>query len=218
MTDRPIIFSGPMIAALLSGRKSQTRRVLRSQPSAEAVALEDGAWRASDEDADLDYPLPVLYAPGDRLWVREAHAILPRTAYRTSVGTGTIDQREHPTDGYSATVFREGFDRSGPPRWRPSIHMPRWASRLTLHVTDVRVQRLQEISETDARAEGVDPLTWPSHENAAITNVSYRKPFRDLWNNLHGDGAWADNPWVVALTFTVERANIDAFRAAEGAA
>lgn len=215
MADRPIIFSGPMVQALLAGRKTQTRRVLKPQPK----VLKGGIWYR---------PYPVLrplhwnylhgdriagfadlpYAPGDRLYVREAHAILPRTAYRMSIGTGTISQTEHPTDGYSAAVFREGFDRSGRPRWRPSIHMPRWASRLTLTVTDVRVQRLQDISEADAVAEG-----WKSPEELGCGTWRPVGWFFDLWRTLHGPDAWDANPWVVALTFTVEQRNIDAERA-----
>ena len=92
-----------------------------------------------------------------------------------------------------------------PPRWRPSIHMPRSASRLTLTVTEVRVQRLQDISEEDARAEGIEGefLPWPQGY------WTYRPYFAELWNSLHGPDAWDANPWVVALSFTVQHGNID---------
>ena len=96
-------------------------------------------------------------------------------------------------------------------RWRPSIHMPRWASRLTLTVTDVRVQRLQEISEEDARAEGAYPCEggW-SYGGSPLAGTTARGAFYCLWNSLHGPDAWSANPWVCALTFTVDRRNIDA--------
>lgn len=204
MTDKPLLFSAPMIRALLDGRKTQTRRTLGRK--GRCNIFEPGAWSddyvlhpGNAEWRARDTP----FAIGDRLWVREAHALLPATAYRMSIGTGTIAQIEHPTDGYTAAVFREGFDRSGRPRWRPSIHMPRWASRLTLIVTDVRVQRLQEISEADAVAEG-----W----KAPVPGVIGWSPvgwFADLWGQINGPDAWDANPWVCALTFTVHRCNID---------
>lgn len=215
MRDRPIIFSAPMVRALLDGRKTQTRRVLKPQPR----QTDTGEWYLATPAGFQYLSCPHLVLPyevGDRLWVREAHAMLPRTAYRGSIGTGTIAQIEHPTDGYSAAVFREGFDRSGPPKWRPSIHMPRWASRLTLLVTDVRVQRLRQISEADAMAEGMELdnelsawrcyLPKPSRQDFWLCP---RESFRTLWDSLHGQGAWNENPWVCATTFTVHSANID---------
>ena len=239
MTVRPILFSGPMIRALMDGRKTQTRRVLtlggrRPDYIGPRGCTEDPACWGWDDgrsgyilaDRDSDDPraatwhdFAASWRAGDRAWVREAHAILPATAYRGSIGTGTIFQTVHPTDGYSAAVMREGFDRSGAPRWRPSIHMPRWASRLTLTVTDVRVQRLQDISEDDARSEGIERRTftkldgtdpqewWVGHENGRATA---RSAFRDLWDSLNADRApWDSNPWVVALSFTVRCGNID---------
>lgn len=188
MTDRPILFSGPMIRALLEGRKTQTRRVFKGieadgNGTFHIFNRHGGLIGVSEADVPTEAPDYVPYAGGDRLWVRETHSFLPRTAYRGSVGTGTIEQVEHPTDGYTAAVFREGFDRSGRPRWRPGIHMPRWASRLTLIVTDVRVERLQEISEADALAEGVirqDPtpddedwnLRWSAEQGLAPEPMS----------------------------------------------
>lgn len=227
MADRPILFSGPMVRALLDGRKSQTRRIVNVAKYAETLAgysstgrlvnyngdhrvgLEfasdtHGLWNQNtNPEGRSGWCVPIPYAVGDRLWVREAHTLLPRTAYRGSVGTGTIEQVEHPTDGYTAAVFREGFDRSGKPRWRPSIHMPRWASRLTLIVTDVRVQRLQEISIEDAIAEGISGELDNGH-----TRVSQ---FKALWDSLNADRGygWKANPWIVAISFDVIKANID---------
>ena len=208
MTDKPIIFSAPMVRALLAGTKTQTRRLLKP-PYGTLEWLGNNQWR----------PICTKVFPGDRLWVREAHALMPRTAYRASIGTGTISQREHPTDGYTAAVFREGFDRSGPPRWRPSIHMPRWASRLTLVVSDVRVQRLNDISKNDAKAEGLtrSPLAGPQATafdcdwsfGGSLGHGSAVSAFAALWETIHGPGSWTANPWVAALTFDVRRCNID---------
>lgn len=244
-TDRPILFSAPMIRALLDGRKTQTRRIIKFAGIGNVAAFErvardlqdrpvyemrDGASKhyarpAAPGFVDYHYSTPIGF--GDRLWVREAHALLPRTAYRMSIGTGTIAQIEHPSDGYSAAVFREGFDRSGAPRWRPSIHMPRWASRLTLTVTDVRVERLQDISEADAIAEGVErhklgwlPYATVFYEADGVIPANYhrdpRHSYMQLWNQINGPGAWDANPWVAAYTFTVHPCNIDRMEAIHG--
>jgi hypothetical protein len=225
MTDKPIIFSAPMVRALLDGRKTQTRRVVKNVPDAPAmdnIAWPDkklhpapyvdaycGARRTPENPRGMtenwaywtrdDRPGPpfkVGYVPGDRLWVREAHTFQGQAEgeclYRATVGDDT--------DYYVEEIAEL--------RWRPSIHMPRWASRLTLTVTDVRVQRLQDISGWDVEAEGacefaaLPPNDQDTEEARAI--------FRDLWNSLHGSDAWAANPWVCALTFTVKKGNIDA--------
>lgn len=229
MSDRPIIFSGPMVRALLDGRKTQTRRVLKHQSGwrTNLVRVDSsGAWfcdghhpkhHACEEHAIC---VRIPYAPGDRLYVREAHALVPSTAYRFSPG---VPYAVNDEDGSQACVYREGWERSRPGTgWRPSIHMPRWASRLTLTVTEVRVQRLQEISEADAAAEGIERhifADWPSPcfpipgvpvWGAGDCMPTARDAYACLWMNLHGPDAWDANPWVVAVTFTVERRNIDA--------
>ena len=225
MSDKPIIFSAPMVRALLDGRKSQTRRRLKEQNSiADAVKIGGRyQWKSWKTGCILgDVALP--YAPGNRLWVREAHAFVPVSAYRNSL---FVEQRTDPGDPDRAAIYREGFDRStGSIRWRPSIHMPRWASRLTLLVTDVRVQRVQEISEADAQAEGA----WLGRCSCKAMREKETTPigasFRQTWCHKHGDSfpelwndvqsksrgtaySWVANPWVVALTFTVHRCNID---------
>lgn len=217
--DRPIIFSAPMVRALLDGRKTQTRRVLKPQPAkANMVGIK---W----PDGTLDCNgrrLP--YAPGDRLWVREAFSLHNAHGQQRADGKRWGPWSGLPTrvspDGKEIVYYREGFDRCDPGRWRPSIHMPRWASRLTLHVTAVRVQRLQDISEEDARAEGI--LYVPGHGDIAPADlaegyanfVNSKMGFEILWDDIYGAGAWDANPWVAAITFTVERANIDALRPA----
>lgn len=200
MTDRPIIFSAPMVRALLDGRKTQTRRVLgNSGPGrgrsnifsaqigwSDSYVLDPGnaGWRERDTP----------YAPGDRLWVREAF----------SYESLDVDRNGFMPPWYWADGNPESGDFTRP---KPSIHMPRWASRLTLLVTDVRVQRLQEISSADAIAEGCPP-----YANSATIDCDTSNPrddFKRLWNSIHGPDAWDANPWVAAISFTVHRCNID---------
>lgn len=210
MTDRPIIFSGPMVRALLEGRKTQTRRLLKRNPNGTYPIYDKGrniGWSSDPWPPGAGLVCHTTYRPGDRLYVREAHALVPSSAYRMSPG---VPYAVNDEDGSQACVYREGWERSKPSTgWRPSIHMPRWASRLTLTVTEVRVQRLQEISTDDAIAEGVS-LPWsPGGTLAMMAQGTAKSAYRDLWNSLHGPDAWDANPWVVAVTFTVDRRNID---------
>lgn len=195
MSDRPIIFSGPMVRALLEGRKTQTRRVLKPQPAPGSYRLsmyDPKGFAAFGHDASaFKEKVRLPYAPGDRLYVREA-------IDKVSV-PGSVDYRAD----YEA-AFGDGRGLG----WHPSIHMPRWASRLTLTVTEVRVQRLQDISEADAFAEGC--VRWGMDSPQGSVHYTVVEDFKRLWNSLHGTEAWDANPWVVALTFTVERRNIDA--------
>lgn len=148
---RPIIFSAPMVRALLEGRKTQTRRLATS---------------------------PLRHcAPGDLLYVREAHFV-QCAGYK---------------DGSGKLILYRADTPDAPTTWTPSIHMPRFASRLTLEVTVVRAQKLHWITVADVKAEGFEK---PS---AMMT----------LWDELHGDGSWDANPEVVALTFRVIKANVD---------
>lgn len=194
MADRPILFSAPMVRALLDGRKTQTRRILKPQPSKPfGSAFMDGQrwWTGDSLTAEVIEEWKLRYAPGDRLWVREAHAF------------------DGPLVRYYATDAVHELRRK-----RPSIHMPRWASRLTLTVTDVRVQRLQDISTRDCIAEGIaadlrDAVGLSDLALRHAAHDTYVAGYRALWNSLHGADAWAANPWVVALTFAVHRCNID---------
>lgn len=203
MTDRPILFSGPMVRAILEGRKTQTRRVLREQPGEIDVPfqIDDGSWHVhSSRGTDMS-PLSVPYAPGDRLYVRETWK--PHSIYSEMQPKLIPESR----------IFYKADDTYAPSntRWRPGIHMPRWASRITLHVTDVRVQRLQEISEEDARAEGA-LLPWTGSPGTTCDDTrSARSEFEALWNSLNGPRGfgWDANPWVIAVTFRPIIANID---------
>lgn len=191
MTDRPIIFSAPMVQALLAGRKTQTRRVLKKPAAMDALAVFGPQFLTLPGNIDL-----IGYAPGDRLYVREA-ALFWRNTSDNSLS-------------HVAAFKADGYDLEPGERWRPSIHMPRWASRLTLTVTEVRVQRLQEISAADSIAEGVQCETCTAmgqsacHERGCFASID---SYRTLWNSLHGPNAWDTNPWICAISFTVQKGN-----------
>lgn len=215
MADRPINFSGPMVRALLEGRKTQTRRVLKGKSGVLAArsVLQKGAhWLGAEYDRA--WPLRLPYAIGDRLYVREAwrcsakhddtapRGLTPRSMTIAFEAGGSIANQDSRDDWRPSDASYTDADWIG--RFRQGMHMPRWASRLTLTATDVRVQRLQDISEADAEAEGA------MAEYGEGASISHRRAFNLIWNSLHGPEAWDANPWVVALTFTVERRNIDA--------
>ncbi|MBH0112685.1 hypothetical protein I5E68_06940 [Novosphingobium sp. YJ-S2-02] len=185
MADKGIIFSAAMVRALLDGRKTQTRRLVKKPAALDALAVFKPAFLQLPGNADL---LP--YAPGDRLYVREAHAIDgARSWYR-------LGHEEALARGPRVDV-----------RWRPSIHMPRWASRLWLEVAEVRVQRIADISEADALAEGIERVEYPEKGDWGWP----QRRFAELWNSLHTTKGerWEDNPWIVAVSFNVHRGNID---------
>jgi hypothetical protein len=194
MTERPILFSAEMVRAILDGRKTQTRRMMKPQPS---TVDDAGRWyrMQSGGESLMNSAYPCPYGDtGDTLWVRETCAIVG------SVDPGWVLYR---ASGYEAECARHGFDRPYPDeklvRWRPSIHMPRWASRITLRITDIRVERLQDITEDDARAEGCDPARWIDETDVGMEG--YREGFARLWNKINGPGAWGANPWVWVVSF-----------------
>lgn len=221
MPEKPILFSAPMVRALLAGTKTQTRRIVKRQPGPSCL-IEEGF------DGESPFVYSALYGdgpghevheartpcvcpygqPGDQLWVRETFAIVPRTAYRASEG---VQQTLRPDDDHDAAIYRKGWTRSnGGFRWRPSIHMPRWASRITLEITAVRVERLQDISREDALAEGIviQPdggygLADTSHYHATDPRQSYFS----LWETINGPGSVMANPWVWAVTFAPASSN-----------
>lgn len=189
MTDRPIIFTAPMVLALIDGRKTQTRRLKfdkRGRLTTWGVLAVE--WSIGQRD--------------QRVWVRENHAFVGGSDPGHFLCEA--DWREQ-----CAVLGLENCDAR--PRWTPSIHMPRRCSRLTLAVTDVRVQRLQAISEADAITEG---MPMPTRLPCGAMDRDPRDDFAELWNALHGDDAWDANPWVVAITFTVHHRNIDAMEKA----
>lgn len=203
IAERPIIFSAPMVRALLAGTKTQTRRIVKSckdrdvgcelAPHEIAAEVNAGVYRNCRHGA-----------PGDRLWVRETHDIYPTHGQHRADGKRWGPWGGLPTtvseDGKQIAYYRQGFDRCDPGRWRPSIHMPRWASRITLEITGVRIQRLRDISSTDALAEGVN--VHPDHHSKPASSIyGPVQAFRDLWERIHGEGSWDVNPWVAAIEF-----------------
>lgn len=214
--DRPILFSAPMVRAILDGRKTQTRRIV--QPGASQREWLTSGLLASMRNpamvsggAAFEHPLggpgTVIRCPygavGDRLWVRETWAPHPDDhqdppewvvfrADRGWWGCGDTSTRTTRRLGVLDDSYREL-------RWRPSIHMPRAASRITLEITGIRAERLQDISEEDARAEGVD--CDPQIEEA-VPGCGARLEFQALWGMINGARApWSSNPWVWVVSF-----------------
>lgn len=199
MVDRPILFSAPMVRALLDGSKTQTRRIIQS-PS----GIPTDACTAQRM---------VRYAAGDRLWVREAldmcrggatHLPIWSAGYRADAADfdltrpGALDFAQRCGDKHR--------------RFVNSIHMPRWASRLTLIVEAVRVERLQNISAADSLAEGVACETCVAMSWSACGGkgcFASLSAFRGLWESINSPGSWLANPWVAAITFRVVASNID---------
>lgn len=223
MRERPILMSGPLVRAVLDGRKTQTRRVVKKGIALDW--LQPGMFTPEYVAHPENHMCP--YGDiGDRLWVREAHAIFQAHGQHRSDGMRWGPWGGLPTvlspDGTQIAYFREGFDRCSSHRWRPSIHMPRWASRLSLRITDVRVERLQGITTDDAIAEGavfVDhgKTQWGDtapgwHMDPAVASKgpghclgSARFAFGNLWNSLAPDDRdWDSNPWVWAISFARE--------------
>lgn len=211
MKERPILFSGPMVRALLDGSKTQTRRVVKPQPKVSSCKHEHTPELADMARAAISMILSdqcPYGKPGGRLWVRETHA--PQ-----SDCWGAWERRLR-GDGGAAPVIHyfadfvpfqddRGFTVCKPfiEKWRPSIHMPRWASRIQLEITGVRVERLQDISEADARAEGspdYEEGTDAPPDEESMT-WSFRASYQRLWESINGPGSWALNPWVWVIEF-----------------
>jgi hypothetical protein len=168
MRERPILFQPPLVEAILDGRKTQTRRVMRGN----FVGLTSA----------LVKPLCPYGVVGDRLWVREAWSIAEKKF------DPEVSRIVYRADGVDPLP-----DATGRARWRPSIHMPRAASRLLLEVTEVRIERLHDISEEDARAEGVRPD--PFRRTYTAINS-----FHVLWIDINGIDSWDSNPWVWVIS------------------
>lgn len=219
MTERPILFSAEMVRAILAGRKTQTRRVMKVQPPADAVVTVERyfpiVFNRRGEDwygpevfgahwDNDDYGLRCPYgAPGDTLWVREGFAVQPEL-WADNRGPQPIHYTADQVIGFAGKPDTRQIEDY---RSKPSIHMPRWASRITLRITDVRVERLQDISEDDAGAEGMpdySTLSEASGENLAEAQTRLRwrqRQFANLYNRINGSGTWEANPWVWALSF-----------------
>jgi hypothetical protein len=228
LRQRPILFSGPMVRALLSGTKTQTRRIVKPQPHhgpvGEMVHLGDGGWAMDDGDLSGHWQCP-YGVPGDLLIVRETFR-LPDTfdPHSPAAAKLMVGSDRSPNVFYLAdsSVRSAGSYTGSPGKTRVSIHMPRWASRLTLEITDVRVERLQDISEADAVAEGVSNsmdacgrMFWTAPPSDDFIN-SARFAYLRLWDAINGDGSAAANPWVWAVSFKVHAANVDQMAPEDG--
>ena len=224
MVERPILFSGPMVRAILDGRKTQTRRVVKYIP----VCGEPSAWCAAAQAQEPgwvhivgDYRRFCPYGvPGDRMWVKERHwrnirntqdASGEYTSYRGRVVE--YDEQRQAPGWHNNDQYGSGWMARC-----PSIHMPRWASRLTLEVVSVRVERLNDISEEDAIAEGLSPLGTPDLSKPKFHgwmdysgkrwslgpgyHLSPIASFRSLWDSINEKKhPWASNPWVWVVAF-----------------
>lgn len=201
MKTRPIIFSGPMVRAILAGQKYQTRRVVTMPRCATEILRDNLGWIAGDPVAHADSNYVPIRCPyghaGDQLWVRE---------------TATY-QGEH-------VCYRADGDIELPRdrHWKPSIFMPRWASRITLAINSVRAERLMDITAADSEAEGVERNAhgdgswspddgWIDYDNLAIDGDGFpaetaRDSYRSLWESIHGPGSWVANPYVWVITFS----------------
>lgn len=217
MKERPILFSAPMVRALLDGTKTQTRRIVKPQPSF-LGAIGNPNQPFVTLDAGLHKPIRCPYGqPGDRLYVRETwaetdlHDGTPVVAYRAG---GCIPVGRNTSEGPDFLIHKWAQpDTTCCEAWKPSIHMPRWASRITLEITGVRVERLQDISKADAIAEGIESLTyggettWRDYslndEWAAVSPMLYHPidSYESLWESINGPGSWDANPFVWIVEF-----------------
>lgn len=196
MKERPILFNGDMVRAILDGRKTQTRRLV-GYSTADILRLKE---EYSHKNYSIGCPFGQLR---DRIWVRETwqaihdsvdeFGTVDETTYMPSI-LKEPDSYWHPV--YAADNWTTDREERGFP-WRPAIHMPRWASRITLEITAVRVEHLQDISEEDAKAEGAAPSTHTITPPEAI----YRVGFLNLWCSLYGEESWQANPWCWVIEF-----------------
>jgi hypothetical protein len=216
--ERPILFSGEMVRAILAGRKTQTRRVVKPQPPCGCEYVIDGAnshalcrtierpevW-VPPTGKSVDHRLPCPYGQlGDRLWVKEGHY------YRKFLPYATSNDVVYRADHVGTSHPPMGVGRP----WRPSIHMHRWASRITLEIVAVRVERLSAISGADALAEGVSltdfwtpkelnsrPFEEKWWDDCHFWNNYPQIAYRRLWESINGAGSWEKNPWVWVIEF-----------------
>jgi len=209
MSEKPILFKGEMVKAILEGRKSQTRRILKPQPvvcplNPLYVDWKDATYSTDSESLFNELP----YKVGDTLWVRETwQAFKPgieRFGGNSAMAGLTMRVCAHPPiEGNSEIEYRADNDKGG--NWRPSIFMPRWASRITLKVTGVQIQRLQDITGEDAQSEGVEYCDINGHDDCffGASLQGYKCSFERLWDsiNVKRGYSWESNPWVQVIEF-----------------
>lgn len=237
MRERPILFNAEMVKAILSGAKTQTRRIMRRQPDAveyfkrgEATTDTNAKHAilrcynnpkgfrkcASGWSADATYKTPFSeFSVGDRLWVRETFRLFdPDECPHSDFPCGC--------PSWGTPLYRASHDCLDGEKWTPSIHMPRSASRLVLEITNIRVERLNDISEADAIAEGVKPVSVPDYvpvdggytranrtmwkgyqNNERAYRDTAKDSFMSLWQSVYGADSWVANPWVWVAEFKV---------------
>ena len=212
--ERPILFSASMVRATLDGSKPQTRRVIKHQRDME-FDINDPTYgpywlsyatEADGEDAKVRCPFG---KPGERLWVRETFCIesSKEVTYEPPFDDGRPIR--HHNDEHWGPWWQQPHYRATDPtpelevgtgdpgvKWRPSIFMPRWASRIDLEITAVRVERLQSISGPDCWAEGIAHADWDPERYGSVVEC-----YRDLWESINGPGSWDANPWVWVVEF-----------------
>ena len=210
LSAHPIIFSAPMVRAILDGRKTMTRRVVKPQPPARGVGMRDHKMALSTDDEGENLHVYSQSAgsgswtarcpygqPGDRLWVRETFAL------RQDCEPDTDKARHYAmyrADGGDAADPMNWHDYGG--KWKPSIFMPRWASRITLEVTGVRVEMLQAISQSNVFAEGLHNAQQSEIEMRVGHTLSAQQCYFELWDQINAKRApWASNPWVFVIEF-----------------
>jgi hypothetical protein len=210
MKDIPILFSAPMVRAILAGTKTQTRRAVKPVGNDEGFVLQDYGrgpvpYRSGDGESsfyrdskgyDIESPIACPYGkPGDRLWVRETWC------------RGSDERFLYRADPRSEDLARtlDAIVRHACRGWKPSIHMPRAASRITLEVTGVRIERLQDISGTDAKAEGIvfsnSLMGWHVEDGTHFHCHNPCQSYLSLWEAINGPGSVEANPWVWAIEF-----------------
>ena len=215
MKERPILFNAEMVKAIISGRKTQTRRVLKVQPDEDGLLLFLPSSRWLDT-SEREYNCPFGNV-GDQLWVRETWQG-PLVDYDDAYSMfkdptpyQKVENCVYKADGGPCPEFTDADDelRYG---WKASIHMPRWASRIDLLITGVRVERLNDISEEDARDEGVKPAgdMLPNYPDTFLTPngdfATAHVAFKRLWESIYGADNWQANPWVWVIEFEHLRA------------
>ncbi|CEL83600.1 hypothetical protein BN1222_04898 [Klebsiella quasipneumoniae] len=218
MKERGMIFNGEMVRAILDGRKTQTRRPVKFPVHDKNLGCELSGNELAGELSAGNYLNSAFGKPGDRIWVREAYRfpaslddVSPTGVGEMAVATG-YRKPWAPTFYEFTGTFSDGWKGFETPpkvsdagKLRPSIHMPRWASRILLEITNVRVERLNSIHDVDAMREGIQNLTTCSHSDFGIPGVVNAqhpvRAFQLLWESIYGEEGWKSNPWVWVIEF-----------------
>ncbi|WP_316419343.1 hypothetical protein [Klebsiella pneumoniae] len=209
MKERGMIFNGEMVRAILDGRKTQTRRIIKDctvgrDQISKFIQIEKKFIGCYPEDVpELIRECCPYGVPGDRIWVREAFRVHSRA---TDVATLVYkaSERNSWTEQTHRVPVAVCNKPATPEKWTPSLHMPRWASRILLEITDVRVEQLNAISQEDAQAEGMELTGWRPTYSAPDSGGEVMTPydnFAELWSSIYGADSWRANPWVWVIEF-----------------